>query len=183
MAEWNDAHNDTTGALGNGTIFFNTISGQDFYDMAVATHGALNGTFWASFGWGRHTARAAIEGGHVYITEDGTPVLLDGLLVPNSDAGGWNDPCASIPSYAGYPVAAVPIGQSGYQVPAGLCVYGRHYGEAKLVKVASAMEDLFQWNATPLYHNYQTAKGRWEQQWPGYRCTAESLDRYACDSM
>ncbi|KAH8888545.1 amidase signature enzyme, partial [Thozetella sp. PMI_491] len=182
MTEWNDAHNASTGSLGNGTWWYNTISGQDFYDAGVATGGAMNGTFWTAFGWGRHTARAAIDGGHAYVTENGTVILLDGLLVPNGDAGGRNDPCASIPSYAGYPVAAVPIGQSGYGVPYGICVYGRRFGEAKLVRVASAMEDLFRWNATPLFWNYETAHGRWDAPWPGYTCTTESLERYACDA-
>ena len=110
---------------------------------------------------------------------------MDGLLVPNSPVGGYDDPCSSIPSYAGYPVASVPIGQSGYSLPAGICIYGTRWGEAKLVRVASAMEDLFRWNAKPQYFNYEIgadrADARIDDHFPGYACTEESLERYACD--
>lgn len=182
MALWNDANNATTGALGNSTWWYNTASGQDFYDSAVATNGTLGSAFWTAFGWGRTTAAAAIDAGYAFATENGTAVELDGLLVPSGNTGGHDNACASIPSYAGYPVAAVPIGQNGYAIGNSLCVYGRKYSEAKLVRVASAMEDLFQWNAEPQFYNYDTAEGPWEAPFPGYTCTEESLDRYACES-
>lgn len=182
MAAWNDAHNDTTGALGNGTWWYNTISGQDFYDNAIATNGTLGDSFWKAFGWGRRTAQAAIDAGYAYTLENGTVIELDGLVLPSDYSGGFDNACSSVPSYAGYPIASVPIGQSGYSVPCGFCIYGREYGEAKLVRVASAMEDLFRWNAVPQWHNYETAHGRWETAWPGYACSTDSLDRYACES-
>lgn len=181
MAEWNDAHNDTTGALGNSTWWFNTESGQDFYDMAIATNGTLGDVFWKAFGWGRRTARLAIDTAHAHVEEDGSVTELDALIVPSGASGGADNGCASIPSYAGYPIAAVPVGQSGYGVPSALCIYGREWSEAKLVRVASAMEDLFQWNERPQWHNWKTAEGPWDEPWPGYACTTESLDRYACD--
>ena len=181
MAEWNDAHNETTGALGNNTWWWNSTTGQSFYDDGVATNGTLGTAFWTAFGWGRLTARQAIDSAHVYTFDNGTIVELDGVLVPNGRDGGQGDACAPLPSYAGYPIAAVPIGQDGYSTPFGLCIYGRQYGEAKLVKVASAMEDLFRWNNKPAWHNYETAKGPWDNPWPGYTCSKSSLDRYACD--
>ncbi|KAF9870983.1 amidase [Colletotrichum karsti] len=181
MAAWNDAHNDTTGALGNSTWWFNTVSGQDFYDNAVATNGTMGDEFCKAFGWGRKTAREAIDGGHAYTLSNGTVIELDGLLVPNDPSGGHDNACSSIPSYAGYPVASVPIGQSGYGVAFGICIYGRQYSEARLVRVASAMEDLFRWNAKPEFHNYDTAEGPWDAPWPGYVCSETSLDRYACE--
>ncbi|KAE9566929.1 hypothetical protein CGMCC3_g16923 [Colletotrichum fructicola] len=181
MAAWNDAHNDTTGALGNSTWWYNTVSGQDFYDNAIATNGTMGDEFWKAFGWGRRTAREVIDGGHAYILDNGTVIELDGLLVPNDPSGGHDNACASIPSYAGYPVASVPIGQSGYGAAFGICIYGRQYSEARLIRVASAMEDLFRWTSTPEYHNYETAEGPWDAPWPGYVCSEESLERYACD--
>ncbi|KAK5081250.1 hypothetical protein LTR05_008044 [Lithohypha guttulata] len=180
MAAWNDANNATTGALGNGTWWWNNVTGQSFYDNAVATNGTLGPSFWAAFGWGRFTARQAIDNAHSYVLENGTVVELDGLLVPNGRNGNQGNACASVPAYAGYPIAQVPIGMDGYSVPFGLCVYGRQYGEAKLVEVASAMEDLFQWNARPLWYNYETAKGPWEAIWPGYTCSRSSLSQYGC---
>ncbi|KAI1453757.1 amidase signature domain-containing protein [Annulohypoxylon moriforme] len=182
MAAWNDAHNATTGALGNSTWWYNTVSGQDFYDLAVATNGSLADGFWTTFNWGRRVARGAIDSGHAYVREeDGVVLQMDALLVPNDDVGGGSQACASIPSYAGYPVAAVPVGQTGYGVPFGLCVWGREWSEANLVRVASAMEDLFRWEAVPGWHNYESAEGIWEATWPGYTCSTESLDGFACD--
>lgn len=181
MAAWNAAHNSTTGALGDSIWWYNTESGQDFYESAIATNGTMGDAFWTAFGWGRRTAQEAIDGGHAYVLpNNGTVVQLDGLLVPGDMSGGHDNACASIPSYAGYPVATVPIGQSGYSVPSGICIFGREYGEAKLVRVASAMEDLFRWKGTPRYYNVE-AEGRWEAAWPGYTCSDESLDRYACE--
>ncbi|KEY64414.1 hypothetical protein S7711_08472 [Stachybotrys chartarum IBT 7711] len=167
MAEWNDAHNDTTGSLGNGTWWWDTTSGQSFYDAGVATNGTLGAAFWTAFGWGRLTARQAIDSAHAVTLDNGTVVQLDGLLMPNGRNGNRGNACAPLPSYAGYPVASVPVGVDAYSTPFGMCVYGKYFGEAKLVKVASAMEDLFRWHERPLYHGYDTAEGPWELLYPG----------------
>jgi amidase len=181
MAEWNDANNASTGTLGNSTWWFNTQSGQDFYDNAIATNGTLGDVFWKAFSWGRRTAREAIDGGYAYVLENGTVIELDALLVPNDNGGGGDSACASIPSYAGYPVASVPVGQNGFDVPCGMCIYGRQWSEAGLIKVASAMDDLWRWHATPQWNDYAIAEGPWKAKWPGYSCSHESLDKYACE--
>ncbi|KAK1950836.1 amidase signature enzyme, partial [Colletotrichum sublineola] len=144
MAEWNDAHNATTGALGNNTWWWDPKTGQSFYDAGVATNGTLGTAFWTSFGWGRFTARQAIDNMYSYVGEDGTIIEMDGVLMPNGRDGNRGNACAPLPSYAGYPIAAVPTGADGYATPYGLCIYGKQWGEAKLVRVASALEDLFQ---------------------------------------
>ncbi|KAL4899237.1 amidase signature domain-containing protein [Aspergillus multicolor] len=181
MAAWNDAHNTTTGALGNDTWWWDKETGQSFYDTGVETNGSMGSAFWTAFGWGRFTARDAIDSAHSYVLPNGTVIELDGLLVPNGRDGGQGNACASVPSYAGYPVATVPIGQDNYSTPYGLCIYGRQYGEPKLVEVASAMEDLFRWNARPGWFNYGTAEGPWDDPWPGYTCSEESLEGYGCE--
>lgn len=180
MAAWNDGHNATTGSLGKGTWWWDALSGQNFYDLAARTDGAMGEAFWTAFGWGRFTARQAIDSAHVHVTEGGEVVQLDGLLVPNGRAGNAGNACASLPAYAGYPVASVPVGQDGYDVPFALGIYGRQYGEAKLATVASAMEDLFGWDAKPKWHNYRTAEGPWQASWPGFTCSPEGLDRQSC---
>ena len=181
MAEWNRVHNDTTGALGNSTWWWDPATGQSFYDGGVKTNGTQGTDFWTAFGEVRTTSRRAIDNAHAYVLEDGTVVALDGILMPNGRGGNRGNACAPVPSFAGYPIAAVPVGQDGFSTPFGLCVYGRQYGEAKLVKVASAMEDLFRWNEKPHWHNYDTAEGPWELPWPGYSCSDESLDHQACE--
>ncbi|KAH7309742.1 amidase signature domain-containing protein [Stachybotrys elegans] len=180
MAEWNDAHNETTGALGNGTWWWDTKTGQSFYDAGVATNGTMGTAFWTAFGWGRFTARQAIDTLHRYVEEDGTVVELDGVVMPNGRDGNRGNACAPLPSYAGYPIAAVPTGADAYATPYGLCIYGKQYGEAKLVRVASAMEDLFQWNEHPKYFNYDTAQGPWQASFPGYTCSESSLKSQHC---
>lgn len=181
MAEWNIQNNDTTGALGNNTWWWDEATGQSFYDAAIVTNGTMGEAFWSAFGYARTNARHAVDTAHVYMTENGTVIELDGLLMPNGRDGGYGNACAPIPSYAGYPAASVPIGLDGYSTPFGICVYGRQWGEGKLVRVASAMEDLFQWNEKPMWHNVETAEGPWDAPWPGYMCSTNSLGQYACD--
>ncbi|CAI6332143.1 unnamed protein product [Periconia digitata] len=183
MAAWNRAHNDTTGALGNGTWWWDTETGQSFYDAGMATNGTLGEAFWTAFGWGRFTARQAIDSAHVHVLEDGTLVELDALLMPNGRNGGYGNACAPLPSYAGYPVASVPIGLDGYSTPFAFGIYGRQWSEGSLIKVSSAMEDLFHWNEKPLWHNVDTAAGPWDAPWPGYTCSMESLDRSSCEEV
>jgi amidase len=97
-------------------------------------------------GW--NTVCGAIDGGHVHMLENGTAIVLDGRLVPKNHASGFDNPCASIPFYPGYPIASVPTRQSGDEVPTGLCIYGKQWGEAKFIHVAFTMDDLVQWKAT-----------------------------------
>ena len=81
----------------------------------------------------------------------------------------------------GTPVASVPVGLDGFATPFALGLYGRQFGEAKLVRVASAMEDLFRWRETPRWHNAETRQDRpWDAPWPGYTCSRESLARFEC---
>lgn len=181
MAAWNRAHNDTTGALGNNTWWWDNSTGQSFYDAGVKTNGTMDTAFWTAFGNVRTSARRAIDIAHAYVADNGSVVALDGILIPNGRGGNRGNACASLPSFAGYPIAAVPLGLDGFSTPFGVCVYGRQFGEAKLVKVASAMEDLFRWNERPQWYNYDTAKGPWDMPWPGYTCSDESQDRFACE--
>jgi len=181
MAKWNTDNNATTGALGNNTWWQNKTSGQTFYDSGVATNGTLGAAFWAAFGFGRSTARQAVDSAYAYTMENGTVIELDGILMANGRDGGQGNACAAVPSYAGYPVAQVPIGLDGFSTPYGFGIYGRQFGEAQLIRVASAMEDLFRWNEKPQFHNYLIAKGPWDAPWPGYTCSKASLDKYSCD--
>lgn len=181
MAQWKLANNATTGALGNNTWWFDPVGGQSFYDAGAATNGTMDTAFWTAFGWGRFMARQAIDSAHFHTLSNGTLVELDGVLVPNGRDGTGGDACAAVPSFAGYPIASVAVGLDGFSTPFGLCIYGRQFGEAKLVKVASAMEDLFGWAEKPRWFNYDTAKGPGDASWPGFTCSSESLDRGACE--
>lgn len=78
VSRWNREHNSTTEGLGNGTYFFNTKTGQDYFDAAVATNGTRNETYWTALYWRQTRARAAIDLGMLHIKEDGEIVELDG---------------------------------------------------------------------------------------------------------
>ncbi|KAL4935299.1 amidase signature domain-containing protein [Aspergillus oleicola] len=109
MATWNDAHDVTTGFLGNGTLV-GPQTGQNFYDKSVTTNGTMGSEFWTAFGWGRFKARQTIDSSYACTLENGTVIEFDGLLVPNGRGGGYDNACASVPSYTGYPIAAVLTG-------------------------------------------------------------------------
>ncbi|RYP04387.1 hypothetical protein DL764_004481 [Monosporascus ibericus] len=98
------------GVLGNITWWHNTEIGQYFYDIVITTNGSLGDEFRSNFGWDRRMAWGAVDEAHAHRLDDGKPVELDALLVPNDDVGGGNQACAFIPSYAGHPVASVPAG-------------------------------------------------------------------------
>ncbi|KAK7994278.1 amidase signature enzyme [Apiospora marii] len=157
VTAWNRAHNATTGAIGNGVWWWDVETGQSFYDAAAATNGTLGSNFWTAFGGdGRRRGRPSTR-----------PTFISA--------------CAPLPSYAGYPIASVPIGLDGFSTPFALGIYGRQFGEAKLVRVASAMEDLFRWHETPRWHNVEARQDRpWDASWPGYTCSKESLARFEC---
>lgn len=77
MAAWNDAHNATTGSLGNSTWWYNTQTGQDFYDMAVATNEGLDDAFWTT----RSGRRLTGDGG-----SRGAPLTV-GMLTSARETG------------------------------------------------------------------------------------------------
>jgi amidase len=146
MVAWNIANNATTGASGNNTGWFDPmLGGQSFYGAGIASNGTLDTAFWTAFGWGRLTARQAIGSAHFYTRPHGTVVELDGVLHNGRDGTGANA-CAAAPSYAGYPIASVIVGLDGFSTSFGICVYGQQSGGARLVRIASAMEDLFRWS-------------------------------------
>lgn len=43
-----------------------------------------------------------------------------------------------------------------------MCIWGREFQEAKMIRAASAMESVWEWKGKPLWHNYETAEGPWE---------------------
>ena len=68
---------------------------------------------------------------------------------------------------ATYPGITIPIDIDPWKLPLGLGIWGRAYGEGSMVKWASAMEDLFQFNVNfePEFINYNTTKIPFDARW------------------
>lgn len=145
VTRWNWEHNSTTEGLGNGAYFFNTKTGQDYFDAAVATTGLVTRRTGLLFAGAklvpalpstsacftsRKMARLSSSTGkyfsnHLHRLANLKPRRR--LLVPNVSGGGAAASCASVPTYAGYLAISIPEGQNGWQVPSGMCIYGRRW--------------------------------------------------------
>ncbi|KAI5287217.1 hypothetical protein KEM54_006152 [Ascosphaera aggregata] len=127
-------------------------SGQDQIEMSLESKGQMDATYWSALHYCQRTTRE--EGIDAALNHNGTK--LDGLLVP-PDFG----PSIQIAAQAGYPVITVPAGvdkKSGGGMPFGLAIMNTAYSEAKLVKYASAIEDLQKHTST-----------QWKRQLPEWR--------------
>jgi hypothetical protein len=70
---------------------------------------------------------------------------LDAVISPSY---GWG---SSAPACAGYPVISVPIGMASNGLPAGAWLYAGFLEEPQLLRIAYAMEELFQPRSQPEY--------------------------------
>jgi amidase len=134
IVAYNYANDGTEG--GNpwplGTPAF--YSGQDGFLASLATKGEMDETYYQALAFVQRSARE--EGIDAALANNGRP--LDALLVP-PDVG----QTYQIAAQAGYPVIALPAGvHSSTGMPFGLALMGTAWSEARLLKWASAIEDL-----------------------------------------
>ncbi|KAF7193675.1 putative amidase [Pseudocercospora fuligena] len=164
MVVWNQQNNDTTGALGGS---YPWKSGQDALIAAVATAGKMDARYWKALHWRQSRSQACINGAHAYRLPNGTAIQLDAVLIPNAGGGLSSSSIASVPDAAQYPGITIPIDVDGFNVPIGLGIWGQAYGEGNLVKWASAMENLFKFNAEfePKFVNYDSTKIPFDARW------------------
>ncbi|KAK4569800.1 hypothetical protein LTR86_002769 [Recurvomyces mirabilis] len=109
-------------------------SGQDGFLASLATGGIMNETYYQALDFCHRTSR--VDGIDYALANNGSAVDL--LLAP-PDVG----PSYQIAAQAGYPVVTIPAyvhSLSG--MPYGFSFMGTAFSEAKLVKYASAVEDL-----------------------------------------
>lgn len=142
-------NNDNTGSEGGipGT-FPAFASGQDGFLSAQAAMGEVNSTYWDAFNYVTYTSGPM---GIDYILNypvNGTPVQMDGYLVPSDDSG----PGFQLAARVGYPIISIPVGTDVYGMPFGICVGGTAWSEAKLVELASGIEDVIQGRTLPTFY-------------------------------
>lgn len=130
-------------------------SGQDSLLAALASKGIQNETYWQALSFCQSSSRMGIDDALRY--HHNGRHQLDGLLVPTDVGQTW-----MMPAQAGYPTITIPAGvnaQSG--MPFGLTIMHTAFSEAKLIRYASAIEDLQKSSGT----KYRRTK----PQWLGYR--------------
>ncbi|KAK8023574.1 amidase [Apiospora rasikravindrae] len=108
-------------------------SGQDGFLASLATRGVQDETYWQALNFTQASTRAGLDAALTYRGQ-----RLSGLLVP-PDVG----QTYQIAAQAGHPMLTVPAGvQSSTGMPFGLAIMQTAWGEAELVRWASAIEDL-----------------------------------------
>ncbi|KAL5336555.1 alpha-glucosidase [Aspergillus crustosus] len=111
-------------------------SGQDGFEASLASKGVMDETYYQALEFCHRTTRE--EGIDAALMLGPNKTLLDGLLVPADVAQSLQ-----IAAQAGYPAITIPAGtnrDSG--MPYGLAILNTAFSEDKLVKWASAIEDL-----------------------------------------
>ncbi|KAE9392638.1 glutamyl-tRNA amidotransferase subunit A [Gymnopus androsaceus JB14] len=145
LVAFNYANDGTEGGYeyGNGTGIPAFMSGQDGFLASLESKGIMNETYWEALAFCQRTTREDGIDAALAMGPNGTQ--LDGLLVP-PDVG----QTYQIAAQAGYPMITVPAGtHSSTGMPFGLGLMQTAFAEAKLVKWASAIEDLQLSSDTP----------------------------------
>lgn len=136
IVAFNEANRHTEGAdPGDHPAF---VSGQDNFHEIVATKGKKDATYNAALKHVHHMCREqGIDAALNHTTPDGKDVELDALILCDHKGTGQQ-----IAAQAGYPIVCIPIGIDDDGLPIGLSLQHTAWQEAKLVKWASAIEDL-----------------------------------------
>lgn len=111
-------------------------SGQDGLLASLESKGEMNATYYEALAFCQRTTR---EDGIDYALAQGpNGTKLDGLIVPPDVAQ-----APQIAAQAGYPMITVPAGvHSASGMPFGIALMQTAFGEEKLVRYGSAIEDL-----------------------------------------
>ncbi|KAF2136430.1 uncharacterized protein K452DRAFT_302761 [Aplosporella prunicola CBS 121167] len=138
IVKYNLANPTATGAHPGDHPAF--ASGQDLLLAALATNGTQDEDYWQALSFCTNASRthgidAALSSHRL---ANGTSVSIDALLAPADVAQ-----AAQVAAMAGYPVVTVPVGvRAGSGMPFGISVMGTAWQDARLLALASAVEDL-----------------------------------------
>ena len=114
-------------------------SGQDGFIASLNSSGIMDKTYYQALEFCQRSTRE--DGIDAALDYFGNGTMLDALLVP-PDVG----QTYQIAAQAGYPMITLPAGvadwEGGTGMPFGLALMNTAWSEAKLVKWASAIEDL-----------------------------------------
>ncbi|KAF2152653.1 amidase signature enzyme [Myriangium duriaei CBS 260.36] len=144
VAAFNQNNDGTEGANPNVVPAFQ--SGQDKFLEIIESKGTKDETYQAALGHiHKQTRENGIDAALTYKDPDtGKTIQLDGILF--CDRKGIGQQYAA---QAGYPIVCIPIGLDSQGLPVSLSIQHSAWQEEKLVKWASAIEDLWRWKAGP----------------------------------
>lgn len=138
IVQFNDNNTGTEGGHPHDIPAF--AEGQPLFRECVATKGVKTSEYYAAL---KHITSQCRENGIdtvlKYVGENGKIVQLDSLLFCDVKRGG-----IQIAAQAGYPVITVPAGLDPDGMPVSICLVHTAWQDDKLVKWASAIEDLLQ---------------------------------------
>jgi amidase len=151
VVKYNKQNNGTEGAVPGAVPAFS--DGQPNFHELVESQGCKDETYYAALEHIRSQTREnGIDAALSYVTGSGETVKLDALLF--CDRRGIGQQYAA---QAGYPIISIPIGLDQDGMPVSLSVQQTAWGDAELVKWASAIEDLWNkesgWRETPKFRN------------------------------
>ena len=136
IVRFNDENSGTEGGHAGDLPAF--VDGQDLFRRCVATKGVKDETYYAALNHIRSQCREnGIDASLKH--PDGRGFALDALLFCDIKMAGQ-----CIAAQAGYPIIAIPIGTDGDGMPVSLTLQHSAWEEARLVRWASAIEDLVQ---------------------------------------
>lgn len=132
-------------------------SGQDGFLASLETKGIQDETYFQALGFCQSSTRNGIDDALTYKGKK-----LNGLLVPPDVAQSLQ-----ISAQAGYPAITIPAGvHSESGMPFGLAILQTAFGEAELVKWASAIEDLQKKMKSPYKRSLPTWRGYLQRNIP-----------------
>ncbi|KAL9941525.1 hypothetical protein D7B24_004418 [Verticillium nonalfalfae] len=141
--------------LGNPGFY----SGQDGFLASLETKGIKDETYLQAV---EFTGRSTRDGINHALSLGPKGTKLNGLLVPPDVGQSYQ-----IAAQAGYPVVTLPVSvHESTGMPYGLAIMQTAYGEAELVKWASAIEDLQLTSGTPLKRSLPKWYGYLERNIP-----------------
>ncbi|KAK6840227.1 hypothetical protein PG987_006093 [Apiospora arundinis] len=158
IVQYNYANDGSEGGrpwpFGNPAFY----SGQDGFLASLAARGIQGETYQQALRFTQSSTRAGIDSALMHKGRQ-----LSGLLVP-PDVG----QTYQIAAQAGYPMLTIPAGvhMSSTGMPFGLALMQTAWAEAKLVRWASAIEDLLQQSTAASTNN--KSYGRTLPKWHGY---------------
>lgn len=137
-------------------------SGKDGFLASLETKGVMDETYWQALAFCQRTSREEGIDAALRYHNGSSAITLDGLLVPPDV-----DQSYQIAAQTGYPVITVPAGvneESG--MPFGLAIMNTAFSEAKLIRYASAIEDLQMRSGTIYRRSLPTWRGYLERNLP-----------------
>ncbi|KAK3716628.1 hypothetical protein LTR37_006258 [Vermiconidia calcicola] len=151
---YNKANNGTEGATPGVVPAFPT--GQDNFNEIVAHAGRKNQVYHSALTHIQTQSRKnGVDAALTRQAAHGAHQQLDAILICDDKGAGQQ-----LAAQAGYPIITIPIGLDDRGLPVGLSIHHTAWEEGKLVKWASAIEDLLRkesgWRALPKYHNYMS---------------------------